>query len=148
MTSTAQAFAVARALTARYGVRFIEIEEDAWPHSFKSAHSCPFESNLGIHGNAVLFAPSVAPPLLLHECGHVLFGIDRDEGAFLPWEWKVARWLGIEDEWRLETDAFELTFGERWCVFGNLSRRDQTLALEQLTADAPPDVVRLFPVGA
>lgn len=87
-------------LAAHYGISFREMPaREPWPEN-SGISVAPFNSNLGIQLPKTLLYEDPAPATgLIHEMGHLLFGIKEEEYRWLGWEWTVARLLEVEEQW-------------------------------------------------
>lgn len=78
--------------------------------------AAPFNEDVGISDNGtILYKDGVNVGHLIHELGHVLFGMEICEVDFLAWEWQVGKWLirqGLytEDDWHNSMSTYTVDY--------------------------------------
>ena len=94
-------------LGEHYGISFCEVpaEEDLeWADGILVS---PFSLHLGVElPHTVLYQQGAPSTALIHEMGHLLFGVHEDEYRWMGWEWSVAQLLGVERQWLEESGDY------------------------------------------
>ena len=87
-------------LAKQEGIRFEKLRANAnWPEE-DNVFPAPFSDHLGvILPGVVIYRKGAEATELIHEMGHLLFGMDDPEFGWMGWEWSVARLLGVEAQW-------------------------------------------------
>lgn len=102
----------AKRLSKYYHVKFRHVQK------VPAIDAAPFNNHVGISDdNTVLYEDGVDIGFIIHELGHVLFGMQMCEVDFLAWEWQVALWLvrqglEVEDDWHRSMDDYDVFHGK------------------------------------
>lgn len=109
--------------------------------NFEDLQDCPFEPSLGIlFPNTIVIDTSfgeASPGNIIHEMGHLLVtkNTTSDEYSFLGWEFAVACYYGLVDEWLESMENYTIE-GDGGIEFCSLSPEMQSDILEERLAYA------------
>ena len=94
-------------LAKKHGISFQKMKHGAyWPQG-SNVYPAPFSDHLGIIlPNIILYREGVQETSIIHEMGHLLFGLNGDEYKWFGWEWSIARLIGVEDQWLSENNNY------------------------------------------
>lgn len=121
-------------LAKKHGIKFQKMKQGAyWPQG-SNVHPAPFSDHLGIIlPNIILYREGVQETSIIHEMGHLLFGLNGDEYKWFGWEWSIARLIGVEDQWLSENSNYVVSYPDDNSSFvdlGDVGTKDLILLFE------------------